>query len=82
VGASSDWEIRHSIPYENEHGVVRVVREIPSALTECREALFSVEKEKGGADEIQWFQVLACRQASGWKWASAEPAVSRWGTLQ
>jgi hypothetical protein len=82
VGTSAAWEVRHSIPYENEHGAVQVVRVIASALTECREALFSVAKENGGPDEVQWFQVLACRQGPDWKWASAEPAVSRWGNLQ
>lgn len=79
VGESAEWEIRHSIPYENEQGVVQVVRAIPSALAECREAMFSFDK---GPEEAQWFHVTACRQASGWKWASAEPAVPRWGTLQ
>jgi hypothetical protein len=23
-----------------------------------------------------------CHQADGWKWATAEPAVARWGFLQ
>ncbi|RZT29042.1 hypothetical protein [Cupriavidus agavae] len=77
-GTAAPWEIRHRIPYENRQGTVRVVREIRSALADCREALFSVEEDK----ETRWFQVVACRQETGWKWASAEPAVPRWGSLQ
>ena len=30
----------------------------------------------------RWFVASACRQAGGWKWAAAEPATERWGSLQ
>ena len=29
----------------------------------------------------QWFVTSACRQTEGWKWAAAEPATERWGSL-
>ncbi len=72
------WRIRHTIPLGNEAGEVRLVREIDNALAPCREALFSVEDE----GERQWFLTTACRQGETWKWAAAEPAVPRWGSLQ
>ncbi|MGX9965055.1 hypothetical protein ACVFYP_17125 [Roseomonas sp. F4] len=70
------WAVRHRIPIGNREGELRLVRVIDSALAECREALFSVQGES------QWFLTTACRQAEGWKWASAEPATGRWGSLQ
>lgn len=72
------WRIRHTIPLGNEEGEVRLVREIDNALAPCREALFSVEED--GARH--WFLTTACRQGESWKWAAAEPAVPRWGSLQ
>ncbi|EHP42102.1 hypothetical protein OR16_15787 [Cupriavidus basilensis OR16] len=74
------WEIRHPLPYANEHGWVRVVRVIRTPLAQCREALFSVDDDN--KQQRAWFLVTACRQPSGWKWAVAEPAVPRWGNLQ
>ncbi|QOT80528.1 hypothetical protein [Cupriavidus basilensis] len=80
VDAQQRWEIRHPLPYANEHGWVRVVRVIRTPLAECREALFSVDDD--ARQQRAWFLTTACRQPAGWKWAAAEPAVPRWGNLQ
>ncbi|NKC30369.1 hypothetical protein [Falsiroseomonas selenitidurans] len=75
-GLPGAWAVRHGIPLGNREGEVRLVRVIDSALAECREALFRVQGEG------QWFLTTACRQGEGWKWAAAEPATTRWGSLQ
>jgi len=81
-GETRSWKIEHDIPIGNEHGEVRLVRTVDSALATCREALFSVAS--GGAPDAprQWFLTTACRQGDRWKWAAAEPAAERWGSLQ
>jgi hypothetical protein len=82
AGESQPWRVKHPLPVENGHGEVRVLREFSSALATCREFAFSVaDGEDPGAHE-DWFVATACKQESGWKWASAEPAVARWGNLQ
>ncbi|NKE47293.1 hypothetical protein HB662_21125 [Roseomonas frigidaquae] len=75
-GEDGSWQVRHTIPIGNRNGQVRLVRVIDNPLAECREAAFAVEGES------QWFLTTACRQAEGWKWAAAEPATERWGSLQ
>jgi hypothetical protein len=81
-GVIAPWKIQHPVPYENEHGEVEVVRILSSPLAICKEALFSVVSDEGGKRTRQWFVVTACRQDNAWKWAVAEPAVARWGSLQ
>lgn len=81
-GSVERWQIKHPIPYENEQGEVEVVRILASPLALCKEALFSVVDGEGAKQTRQWFVVTACRQDEAWKWAVAEPAVDRWGSLQ
>jgi hypothetical protein len=86
VGDTRPWSVKHRLPIENGHGQVRVTRAFTSALTICKDFVFSVQDgDKPDAPE-QWFTASACKQDSqqgnGWKWASAEPAVERWGNLQ
>jgi len=82
VGATQPWRIKHSLPVENGHGEVRVLRSFSSSLAQCKEFAFSVaDGDKPDAHQA-WFVASTCRQASAWKWASAEPAVERWGNLQ
>ncbi len=85
AGAAALWKIRHDIPIGNEHGEVRVVREIVSPLAICREIAFSVLDDPPAPPA--WFTTTICAKdatARGpeWKWAAAEPAVERWGFLQ
>ena len=75
LGTPRPWEIRHTIPIGNARGTLTPVREIATPLATCREILFAVDG--GGV-----FTTTLCRGEEGWKWAAAEPAVDRWGTLQ
>lgn len=81
VGEVRPWEVRHDLPIGNKRGEVRVLRAVESPLAECKEALFSVESGEGAEAARRWFLTSACRQAEGWKWATAEPATERWGSL-
>ena len=78
-GGEGPWRIEHSLPFGNEHGRLQVVRAIPNPLAACKQVLFSVEK-RGEPDA--WYSIDICQQQDRWKWASAEPAVERWGFLQ
>jgi hypothetical protein len=77
-GGTRRWEVRHDLPIGNREGEVRVVRDIRSALADCKEALFSIASR----DSAEWFATTACRSGNRWSWAAAEPAVARWGNLQ
>ncbi|MDR5819629.1 hypothetical protein [Caballeronia sp. LZ043] len=82
VGETRPWKVKHTLPVENGHGEVRVLREFGSALATCKEFAFSVVDGDDAKAPAEWFVATACQQSSGWKWASAEPAVERWGNLQ
>ena len=79
VGATAPWRIVHSLPIGNEHGQLAVVRQIDNPLAPCKQVLFSVEE---GKQPAAWYSVDICQDTAGWKWATAEPAVARWGYLQ
>ncbi|SAK60383.1 lipoprotein [Caballeronia arationis] len=82
IGETRPWNVKHTLPVENGHGDVRVLREFNSALAQCREFAFSVvDGDEAGAPQ-SWFLATTCKDPGGWKWASAEPAVERWGNLQ
>ncbi|SAL22145.1 lipoprotein [Caballeronia arvi] len=82
VGETRPWKVKHTLPVENGHGEVRVLREFGSALATCKEFAFSVVDGDDAKAPADWFIATACQQSEGWKWASAEPAVERWGSLQ
>lgn len=82
VGAARPWEARHDLPIGNKRGEVRVLRAVDTPLAECREVLFSAVSGEAPDAARRWFVASACRQAEGWKWAAAEPATERWGSLQ
>ncbi|PCE25068.1 hypothetical protein BWP39_11120 [Paraburkholderia acidicola] len=82
VGDARLWSVKHTLPIENGHGEVRVTRAFASALAICKEFVFSVVDGDGPQAPARWYIASACRQDKGWKWASAEPAVDRWGNLQ
>ena len=85
VGAVGKWQIKHSLPIEdNERGRVTVSRVISTEGMSCKEIVFSVD---GLVDQInkpdsEFYVATICRAGQGWKWASAEPATERWGALQ
>ncbi len=79
VGASAPWRIGHFVPIGDEHGELQVIRQIENPLAPCKQVLFSVV---AGKKPPGWYSVDICQDTQGWKWASAEPAVARWGYLQ
>ena len=79
VGDSRPWKIDHDILVGNEHGEVQVIRAITTPLTLCKELVFSVDS---GHDKRAWYTTQACKRGDRWKWALAEPATERWGSLQ
>ena len=82
VGGAAPWQVRHDLPFGNEHGDLRVVRVLDNPLAPCKEIMFSVADGKGAQSSARWYTADICRQAQTWKWADAEPAVARWGFLQ
>jgi hypothetical protein len=81
-GEQRPWKINHVIPIGNEHGEVAVVRDIPNALAPCKELAFSVDSGSQEKVTHHWYTTDACQGTARWKWALAEPATERWGTLQ
>ena len=79
AGARTPWQVKHSLPFGNEHGELEVVRLIDNPLAACKQIVFSVVDD---GDPPAWFSADICQQGETWKWASAEPAVERWGFLQ
>jgi hypothetical protein len=78
-GAVAPWSIRHSLPIEdNEHGQLVVSRLIGSGALLCKEIVFSVDTGK----RRDFYVAAVCQSDKTWKWATAEPAVPRWGGLQ
>jgi hypothetical protein len=79
------WQVRHAIPYGNKQGEIQVTRVIDTPLASCREVMFTVDDSKAPAATDEgpraWFSANVCRQDARWKWAIAEPAVERWGSL-
>ena len=83
VGQGVAWQIKHKIPlFDDQHGYVTVVRDIPNSLTPCKEVVFTVIAGKKVDGPRGYYVTTACKQATQWKWAQAEPATERWGFLQ
>jgi hypothetical protein len=80
VGEKQPWSVEHAIPYNDARGEVTLLRTFETPLASCREALFTVAGKDTGAPTPP-FVTTVCRSDAGWKWALAEPAVSRWGAL-
>jgi hypothetical protein len=82
VGQVAPWSIRHSAPIEpDEGGEVTVARAFGAGAVSCKEIVFSVDGT--GEDRRRAFYTAhICRDGQAWRWASAEPATERWGSLQ
>jgi hypothetical protein len=88
-GAVAHWSVAHSVPIEDdEHGEVTVARLIsagqggqPTAL-DCKEIVFSVDTVADQQKRRAFYTASVCRDGPTWKWATAEPATERWGSLQ
>jgi predicted small secreted protein len=84
VGGIATWDTHHEFPIEpDEHGRVTVSRLISIGPLDCKEIVFSVDT--GPADHpltSDFYVATLCRDGPTWKWATAEPATDRWGSLQ
>jgi hypothetical protein len=83
VGKVGHWESRHRIQVEaDEVGRVTVSRLIGAADLSCKEIVFTVERIKDKETVSAFYVATICKDATKWRWASAEPATARWGSLQ
>ena len=85
VGAVAPWSVTHTVPIEDdEHGRVTVSRAISTGALDCKEIVFSVDHPatKDAPTSSAFYVASICRDGNVWKWASAEPATERWGSLQ
>jgi hypothetical protein len=89
VGQVVHWSVTHSVPIEDdEEGELTVSRIIvtappgrPGAL-DCKEIVFSVDTVEQNLPERAFYTASVCRDGQVWRWAAAEPATERWGSLQ
>jgi hypothetical protein len=83
VGGVAAWRVSHDIPIEaDEHGQVSVSREIGGGELACKEIVFSVDHVHHRQPDPSFYVASICRDGGMWKWASAEPSTTRWGSLQ
>lgn len=85
VGGVARWATHHSVPIEeDEYGRVTVSRLISVGPLDCKEIVFSVDSDAKKQPDAgaAFFVATICRDGAKWKWASAEPATARWGSLQ
>jgi hypothetical protein len=77
------WSVNHTVPIEDdERGEVVVSRDIGMPDLHCREIVFSVDTMQDKHPQRAFYTATICLDGSQWKWASAEPATPRWGSLQ
>lgn len=83
VGQVATWRIAHAIPLEpDEQGRVTVSRVISAGPLQCKEIVFSVDSAGNRGAESAFYIATVCQDRTVWRWASAEPATERWGSLQ
>lgn len=89
-GAAGTWSVSHDVAIEpDEHGALVVTRSFaarPDAAGAlgfaCKEIVFSVDRGTAAAPSRGFYTATVCQDGAHWKWASAEPATERWGSLQ
>jgi hypothetical protein len=82
-GMVGHWAVSHDVPIEDdEHGALVVTRTVGSDAFACKEIVFSVDTVEDHAPHRAFYTAMVCRDGAQWKWASAEPATERWGSLQ
>lgn len=83
VGTVAAWQVHHTLPIEaNDHGEVAVSRVISAPPLACKEIVFSVDRVKHRQPVRSFYVAAICQDGAQWRWASAEPATTRWGVLQ
>jgi hypothetical protein len=82
-GVVGHWSVSHTIPIEDdEHGDLVVTRLVGGADFNCKEIVFSVDTMEKKVLSRAFYTTTVCQDGATWKWASAEPATARWGSLQ
>ncbi|WP_376099475.1 hypothetical protein ACE7GA_11460 [Roseomonas sp. CCTCC AB2023176] len=83
-GQVAAWSTDHALPLEpEERGRVAVTRTVSHDPLACKEIVFSVDVREREEDAARGFYTATiCRAGTTWRWATAEPAVARWGNLQ
>lgn len=82
-GQIASWSVTHTIPIEvDQHGEVTVTRLVGAADFDCKDIIFSVETKRDKDVRKDFYTATVCRDGTQWKWALAEPATPRWGSLQ
>jgi hypothetical protein len=82
-GVVGHWSVAHTIPIEpDEHGDLVVTRLIGADDFNCKEIVFSVDTMEKTVSNRAFYTATVCLDGANWKWASAEPATARWGSLQ
>ena len=82
-GEVGRWETTASVPFEGDAaGEVVVSRLFGTERFACKEIVFSVETPSPEFLQRDFYTTTVCRDGERWRWASAEPATSRWGALQ
>jgi hypothetical protein len=83
VGGVAPWRVSHDIPIEaDEHGEVSVSRLIGAEPLACKEIVFSVDGMRDHQPDRAFYVTSICHDGDRWKWGLAEPATSRWGSIQ
>lgn len=83
VGGVALWNTDHSLPLEpEERGRVSVSRVVSAGEMDCKEIVFSVDTTERDAPRSAFYTATVCRDGERWRWAAAEPATARWGSLQ
>ena len=82
IGQVAPWNTRDRMLERAQQGRVTVSRVISSAGMQCKEIIFSVDTQVEGTPQSAFYLTAICRDGAKWKWASAEPATERWGSLQ
>jgi hypothetical protein len=82
-GVVGHWSVTHTIPIEeDEHGDLVVTRLVGADDFNCKEIVFSVDTMEKQTLNRAFYTATVCQDGANWRWASAEPATARWGSLQ
>lgn len=83
VGQVGRWKSEHRIELEPDAaGRVTVSRLFGAADLRCKEIVFTVDGVKDKVPVSAFYVATICKDADAWRWATAEPATPRWGSLQ